>query len=244
MDMFYKSPRVNLGRLTPLLQDLKGQIEFLEKTEILPTKQTCTDCDQVLTKRSNKGYFVYYRCTKCSKRISARSGTILSGSKLSFRRFILMVYSFCQFNWTYGQTQQEVCVTSDDEEGEDSESSTQLSSRSINKYFKLFREIVSDHMISTFKSTKKIGGPGCTVEIDESQFGKRKYNRGTILGRRFAWILGGVCRETGEMFLVQCKNNKRGKDTLLSIIIANVEEGTTIYTDGWAAYKVQTHLCR
>ena len=134
--MFYKSPRVNLGRLTPLLQDLKGQIEFLEKTEILPTKQTCTDCDQVLTKRSNKGYFVYYRCTKCSKRISARSGTILSGSKLSFRRFILMVYSFCQFNWTCGQTQQEVCVTSDGEEGEDSESSTQLSSRSINKYFK------------------------------------------------------------------------------------------------------------
>ena len=96
-------------------------------------------------------------------------------------------------------------------------------------------------MISTFKFTTKIGGPGCTVEIDESQFGKRKYNRGTILGRRFAWILGGVCRETGEMFLVQCKDNTCDKAKLLSIIIANVEKGTTIYTDGWAAYKVQPH---
>ena len=132
-------------------------------------------------------------------------------------------------------------MASDDEDGEDSESSTKLSSRSIIKYFKLFCEIVIDHMISTFKSTKKINDPGCTVEIDESQFDKRKYNRGTILGRRFAWIHGGVCRETGEMFLVQCKNNKRDKATLLSIIIASVEKGTTIYTDGWAAYKVQTH---
>ena len=32
--------------------------------------------------------------------------------------------------------------------------------------------------------------------IDESMFGKRKYHRGTILGRRQMWVLGGVCRET------------------------------------------------
>ena len=82
------------------------------------------------------------------------------------------------------------------------------------------------------------------MEIDESQFCKRKYNGSRILGRRFAWILGGVCRETEEMFLVQCKNNKRDKATLLSIIVANVEKGTKIYTDGWAAYKVQTHECK
>ena len=52
-----------------------------------------------------------------------------------------------------------------------------------------------------------IGGPGLTVEVDESMFGnsffakffifllllgKRKYRRGRISGRRQMWVLGGV----------------------------------------------------
>ena len=152
------------------------------------------------------------------------------------------MYAFCQFNWTYEQTQQEACITSGEDSDTETSTSTQLGSDTINKYFKLLREIVTDYMVTSFKSVKKIGGPGLTVEIDESQFGKRKYNRGTIIGRRFAWILGGVCRETGDMFLVPCPDNKRDKPTLLAIILANVEQGTTIYTDGWAAYKVKIHL--
>ena len=44
--------------------------------------------------------------------------------------------------------------------------------------------------------SKKIGGTGTTVEIDESMFGKRKYHRGRILGVRQMWVLGGICRET------------------------------------------------
>ena len=76
-----------------------------------------------------------------------------------------------------------------------------------------------------------------TVEIDESMFGKRKYHRGRILGRRQMWVLGGICRETKEIFLVICPNNKRDKQTLLSIIKDKVEKGTRILTDGWAAYK-------
>jgi len=219
-----------------MVQDLKGQLKFLQETKILPTSQTCQDCNNVITKHSNRGYFVFYQCGKCKKRISVRRGTVLANAKISFRRFILLAYAFCQFNWTYQQTQQEACVTSDEEDC-DKSCSTHLSSKSIDKYHRLFREIVSDYMFESLKSVNKIGGPGLTVEIDESQFGKRKYNRGTIIGRRFAWILGGICRETEEMFLIQCPGNKRDKITLETLILDHVEQGTRIYTDGWASYK-------
>ncbi|KCZ77845.1 hypothetical protein H311_01137, partial [Anncaliia algerae PRA109] len=40
------------------------------------------------------------------------------------------------------------------------------------------------------KTEIKIGGPGIQVQLDESKFGKRKYNR----GRRIegVWVFGGV----------------------------------------------------
>ncbi|CAG2250621.1 unnamed protein product [Mytilus edulis] len=48
---------------------------------------------------------------------------------------------------------------------------------------------------------QKIGGPSLMVEIDEAKFGKRKYNRGRVVDRN--WVLGGICRETKEMFLMK-----------------------------------------
>lgn len=41
---------------------------------------------------------------------------------------------------------------------------------------------------------EKIGGPGRTVEIDESKFGKRKYHRGKRVDG--VWVFGGIERET------------------------------------------------
>ena len=80
---------------------------------------------------------------------------------------------------------------------------------------------------------KKNGGPGLTVEIDGAKFGKRKCNRGR--GVEGNWVLGGICRETKEIFLM--KVEKRDKDTLIPINEKYVEIESTIISDCWAAYK-------
>ncbi len=49
--------------------------------------------------------------------------------------------------------------------------------------------VVSDHPV-------QIGGVGKVVEIDESKFGRRKYNRGRY--RDGHWVFGGVKRGTNN----------------------------------------------
>ena len=104
---FYKSPRINLGRLMTLIGSLLSQLNFLQETNILPKSQMCDNCNQALSSPKSRGNFVCYQCGKCKSKISSRKGTILANARISVRGFILLPYSICQFNWTYDQTQQE-----------------------------------------------------------------------------------------------------------------------------------------
>ena len=79
----------------------------------------------------------------------------------------------------------------------------------VNDFYNYCREICS-YIVENVKP-QKIGGPGLTVEIDETKFGKRKYNRGRVIEGN--WVLGGICRETKSIFLV--KVGKRDKETLI-----------------------------
>jgi transposase-like protein len=81
--------------------------------------------------------------------------------------------------------------------------------------------------------SEKIGGPNKTVEIDESKFGKRKYGRGRPV--RGQWVFGGVEHESGRTFLVPVPD--RTADTLMAVIDAWIEPGTTVISDRWAAYS-------
>ena len=70
-------------------------------------------------------------------------------------------------------------------------------------------------------SCGQIGGPGMTVEIDESKFGKTKFNCGRYIERQ--WVFGGICHQ-------------RDKDTLLPIIRAHILPGTCVMSGMWKVY--------
>ena len=88
------------------------------------------------------------------------------------------------------------------------------------------------------------------VKIDESCFGKQKYNRGRIL-REQQWVFGGIDIQTKKCFMVEV--DQRNTQTLLPIIQQYILPGkhssfqiiswihrtlgTTIHSDEWRAYR-------
>ncbi|KAE9542513.1 hypothetical protein AGLY_003374, partial [Aphis glycines] len=93
------------------------------------------------------------------------------------------------------------------------------------------REVVFEAMITNHN---KIDGVGQVVEIDESKFGRRKYNHGHRVDGQ--WIFGGgFQRETGACFLIPVE--KRDKDTLLTAINDWILPGTTIISYCWKSYQ-------
>lgn len=59
-----------------------------------------------------------------------------------------------------------------------------------------------------------LGGEGKIVKIEQSKFGKRKYNRGHYVQEQ--WVFGGYERGSGRVFMIPV--DYRDADTLLPVI--------------------------
>ncbi|RWS00147.1 hypothetical protein B4U79_05019, partial [Dinothrombium tinctorium] len=91
----------------------------------------------------------------------------------------------------------------------------------------------------------KIGGPNCVVEIDESHVRSTKYDVGRVLRSQSVWVLGGICRQTRECFVIPVQRQdaeetngteRRNEGNPHSLIQQYVEPGSEICTDVWGAY--------
>jgi IS1 family transposase len=89
-----------------------------------------------------------------------------------------------------------------------------------------------------------IGGPGLTVEVDETALWRRKYNKSRVLRKQTQWTFAGICRETKRVFVVPVRAR-----TLIPLIQKYVgvplagQQWITIYSDGWPAYSGLGALC-
>ncbi|CAF5056036.1 unnamed protein product, partial [Rotaria sp. Silwood1] len=138
-----------------------------------------------------------------------------SKSKLSLRQIFELMYCWAREIDSVSNLNHELRV---------------LSSHTIVDWRNFCRDICAIYFCN---NPQTIGDPDHTVEIDESAFGKRKYDKDRFI--KTQWVFGGIDIDTRECFLVQV--DKRGTATLLPIIEKYILPVTTIHLDEWRSNR-------
>lgn len=208
-----------------ILSNRDAAIDFSLENGLIPRTMNCNQCKrpmQLIKSEVYKGISRAWMCTsticrKYKSKVSGRKNTWYSESKMPVEKILLLTYCFTR-NFSNKAALHETSIFG-------SASSSETICDWYNYSFEVCCEIVA-------RNSRPIGGPGLTVEIDEGKFGKRKYNRGRFVDGQ--WVLGGICRETKECFMVSVP--RRDRATLIPIILLNVIQGSTIITDCWKSY--------
>ncbi|KAI6180322.1 hypothetical protein M3Y98_00707600 [Aphelenchoides besseyi] len=163
-----------------------------------------------------------WRCTtkRCRKEMGIRNYSWFEGGRVHPKEVFLFSYF-----WAHDLASVDLVKR----EMRRSDGST-WNSHTITDHRNYFRELCVNWQL---KQDVQIGGPGHTVQIDETCISRRKYNRGR-LQKENVWLFGGVDTVDRTFFLkrVDC----RSADTLLPIIQKHVKAGSTIMSDQWRAY--------
>lgn len=201
------------------LTSIESTISFCQLLGLIPIhpKTPCAkDHDTWKLGTSSRATDKYvWRCQTCKSTRSIRSGTFFEQSQLELWQ-ILTLMNF----WAQGIDSHEII-----------ERHCKISSpKTVVEWKKSLRELCGEYFL---KHPCVIGGPGRIVEIDESAWTKRKYNRGRRVNNQ--WVFGGIDRDSRECFLVLV--DRRDAATLLPVIQQYIRPGTTIYSDQWRAYN-------
>ncbi|KAG0439019.1 hypothetical protein DMUE_2726 [Dictyocoela muelleri] len=105
----------------------------------------------------------------------------------------------------------------------------------VSGYADLVRETITEHIASNrdkLGGLNDLGSPKI-VEIDESLFFKRKYNRRII--KNGQWYIGGIEKGTNKTLIVPVE--RINANTIIQVIVNNVLPGKIIIIDQWRAYS-------
>lgn len=190
-------------------------LAFLQEKCLVISEKKCEKCNGECNLYRRKDKFIY-RCCKVKCNI-----TYCASPKN---------YFFHNISLDYEQAFQIILLFVNEVNITQTSSLTSLSKTTICDWYNFCKEIC---VADVGECKENIGGEGKVVEIDESIFGKRKYNRGRFVESK--WVLGGVERKSYKSFFVEISN--RSSEILTQHITNNVLEGSTIITDSWKGYK-------
>lgn len=206
-------PRRELSNLFSSNDDAR---KYLLERQVFYLSRRCSICHGPASLNGN-----LIRCTTdgCRKSVSLFAHSFFAKSKLKLNETLELAYY-----WLCGSSYNAALTM------------TGHSSPTVTEYYRFFRELVSSSLedIDT-----RIGGEGIIVEIDESKFGKRKYNRGHAV--EGAWVVGGIERSIERKFFAEIVV-KRDAETLLAVIERHVLPGSIVHTDCWKGYDQLARL--
>jgi hypothetical protein len=193
------------------MYDETAAINFLNVKELL----ACSVCNACGSKASLNCKTKLFRCTRynCRKKWSCLKSTFFAHSKLPVHKMLYLAY-----HWLAGITHDSLCRIGG------------FSEHTVTEFTRDLQTLVSD---SLDEEDIVIGGQGIIVELDESKFGKRKYNRGHHV--EGVWVFGGIER-TDERKTFLRVVEKRDAYTLRCVILRHVHKGSILITDFWRGY--------
>ncbi|KAH7705282.1 hypothetical protein AAVH_27515 [Aphelenchoides avenae] len=241
--------RWNRRRLTEFTLNEEKALEFIEELGLLPKSRECGYCrrDMSIKKSKKTGQFGSFvckvrGCQKRDKEFPRAKNTWFSGVHLKPAQLFSIMYSFCR-----GESYEQAVLEAATDAHLLRENQLSMSHQTISDWYSFCREMVVNHYHDLIKEKPPIGGPGSIIEIDESKFGRRKYNRGRRVHGH--WVVGMIDKETKDLRLVICPwcpierpDGWRDADALLPMIQKHVAVGSTIHTDAWKAYSGLSQL--
>lgn len=225
-EVYSNSEILNLKITSSYIERLRGNgyleiIEFFARVGLIENKRLCKVCgsEMHLVKKSKiKDKYIWTCTLPCRTEISIRANSIFSAIKSDMCQYLRFLIRWCN---------NDLIKTISEE--------VELHNKTISVWCRDLREIIQNILFENLRMLGGIDAAGISkiVEIDESLFFKRKYNRGRL--RSPQWVFGGIERNSGECFLVPVPDRKA--ETLLPIIRQRIQPGSTIISDCWSAYR-------
>uniref|UniRef100_A0A1I7TJA9 DDE_Tnp_IS1595 domain-containing protein n=1 Tax=Caenorhabditis tropicalis TaxID=1561998 RepID=A0A1I7TJA9_9PELO len=204
-------------------------MEFLAKYGLIENSRVCEYCPtpmSLIKETDLKAENYIWRCAGCKKDKSSTKVTVKSGSFFEGLHLSVQQVLYAAADWLENPSKKISDVSRD----------LKIDKNTIVKLHEWFRQMTKQwfYREASRDPNMKLGGPNKVVEIDETLMFRAKYNRGRMLTRRQVWVFGMIERGTSKVIMFRVP--KRDSSTLLPIIHKYVRPGTTIVSDGWAAY--------
>ena len=205
---------IELGEMFP---DEEAARVWFEST-VWPSGRHCPRCGSTRTHEASHAK-MRYRCTDCRSYFSAKTGTVLEGSRIPFRKWVFAIYL-------------------------ETTSLKGVSSMKLHRDLKVTQKTAwfMLHRLReawAFEGDEPFSGP---VEVDETYFGGREGNKHADKKQRLgrggvgkSVVVGAKDRATNEV-RAEVVDGTDAK-TLQGFVADHAARGATVYTDDASAYK-------